>query len=689
MRQYTFFEAYLDDFDSIHIFMSLDNYNGISHSFYIEDDEHNKIPLVIRDDIRLTTHHKYECEPMQEIEFGKRYYVYHEYGRFCDLVFSQIVKTKAFDSQFSYLQNDLGSRYTKEKTTFKLWAPTAYDVWLDLYIPNGRKKLQMQRKERGIYTLEVPEDLLHIPYTYHVSVNGKIEEVIDPYGKASTPNAKQSVVVDVSTLQASRYPLPMMQSACDAILYEVCVRDYSEKGTIPAFIQDPIFTHIKDLGVTHIQFLPLLDFQSMDDHEPNKYYNWGYDAHQWMAFENSYASEPLRPMSILEDVKNLVNACHMHGLRVVFDVVFNHVYDLKQHPLEKCVPYYYFQNNIEGAYSNATMCGNDVDSTRIMCRKLIVDACSYLAKTFQIDGLRFDLMGILDVDTLNEVVQVCKAFNPSFMVYGEGWNMPSYLEEEKRAAIVNQGKMPNVAHFSDRFRDTTKGSTDSKHVYDVGYFLGNVHEIYEAMNVIGASTQEIGNSKLFNSPIQVINYVECHDNMTSWDKIDRALYMDHEAKKQYHKLLLAAVLLAQGIPFIHGGQEFARSKKGKPNTYNDNSGINKIDRQLMKENVDITEWTKSLIEIRKQYPCLRLAEAEAIYKSVYYGTIQETILEYRVRDENDALIILFNPTCTSYRYTVPSGYEMIFYNALLQENEKAKTIEIHGITVVVLKKRQS
>lgn len=686
MRKFTYFEAYLDDFNVVNIYMSLENYGGVSHTFYLEDEEHQQIPLVINDDIIVETHHQYECVPTKEVVFGKRYYVYHEYGRYCDLVFSQIVKTKAFDRLFYYTNNDLGSTYQKEKTTFKLWAPTAYDVWVEISLLQGKRRLQMQRGHNGIYEIDVHEDLENIPYVYQVSVNGCIHEVIDPYAKASTPNAKQSVVVDLGKIRMKEYPLDEMQSPCDAIIYEVCVRDFSEAGTIQAFLKDELFTHIKQLGVTHIQCLPLLDFQSMDDLHPNKYYNWGYDAHQWMAFENSYASNPSDPISIIRDVVKLIDTCHANQIRVNLDVVFNHVYDVRQHALEKCVPHYYFQNNVQGEYSNATMCGNDIDSKMRMCRKLIVDSCAYLVKTFHIDGLRFDLMGILDVDTMNEVVSVCKKYNKEFMVYGEGWNMPSFLNDSERAAIPNQEKMPLVGHFSDRFRDTLKGSTQSDQVHDLGYLLGNTSKIYEAMNVMGASTQEIGNSKLFSSPIQVVNYVECHDNMTSWDKINGALPFDQNTKKEYHKLLIAAILLAQGIPFLHGGQEFARSKNGLPNTYNNNSGVNKINRSLLMGNQDMIAYTKTLVGMRKQYSCLRQSDANAIYKSVYYGSVQDAILEYRVHDENEALIILFNPTQQSYSYTVPSGYEMIFYKIKLSEPEQVTHVEIHGITLVILKK---
>ena len=217
--------------------------------------------------------------------------------------------------------------------------------------------------------------------------------------------------------------------------------------------------------------------------------------------------------------------------------------------------------NENGDFSNGTYCGNDVDSRRNMCHKYIVDACTYLVRTYHIDGFRFDLMGILDVATINAVYEACKALNPDFMVYGEGWDMPSFLDSGKRASISNNAQMPYVAHFSDRFRDVVKGRTNTNEVSVKGYCTGAVYLLDIMKNCLSGSCTNIGMESMFTHPRNAVNYVECHDNMTSWDKLKECCKEDSkEVRIARAKMLMAAVLLAQGIPFIHSGQEFARSK---------------------------------------------------------------------------------------------------------------------------------
>ncbi|NBK97105.1 MAG: type I pullulanase [Erysipelotrichia bacterium] len=689
MKKTDYYKAYLDDMHTVNIFMALNNYGGESKKFYIERDDHHQIPLTIVDDIIIDGYHKYECYFDEKIQFGREYLVYHEFARYTPLIFAQVVKSEAFDEMFYYAGTDLGCTYQKEKTTFKLWAPTAYNVYLALEKNGQHRMLAMKREAKGVYAISIEEDLLNASYLYHVEVNGEINRCLDPYAKANTPNSKRSVVVDMSSIHVSKAKLPSMQSYCDAIIYELSIRDYSVNGNIESFLQtgrNSILNYVRALGITHLQLLPMMDFKSVDDLDVSRYYNWGYDPYQWMAFENSYSSNVYDPMQIIKDFALLVETCHRHQLRVNLDVVFNHVCELNDCSLQMSVPYYYFQFNEHTGYSNATMCGNDVDSKRKMCRKLIVNACEYLAGKFKIDGFRFDLMGILDIETMNEIVAVCKRINPDFMIYGEGWDMPSYLAKQERASLYNNRQMPHIAHFSDRFRDVIKGSTDLANLHDLGYMLSNTAKLYECMNVMGASTQEIGMNQLFMNANQSVNYVECHDNMTSWDKIDAALNKSTKIKKLHHKMLIASVLLAQGIPFLHGGQEFCRTKNGLANTYNAPDSINKINWSLAKQNKDVIVYTKELIALRKEFSCLRQYKAEDIHKNVSYGAYHDHVLRYNVKDENDELIIFFNPTYTMYPYAVERGFEMIFYNNRLKKAEQPEFVDIHGLSVVIFKK---
>lgn len=688
MRKKTYFEAYLDGMHKITIYFSKISYGGNSSFFYLENENHKQIPLRIKDDIIVGNYHKYECEFDGEIEFGKRYEVFHEYARSTPLIFSEVVKTKEFDEMFYYDGDDLGCTYTKDKTIFKLWAPTAYQVRLELEQNNSFELYEMKRSEKGVYEIEIHKDCYNASYVFYIEVNGKINKSLDPYGKGCTPNSKRSVVVDPSLVEMKQYELPEMKSYCDAIIYEASIRDYSQRGNILAFIQrgkNSILSYIKNLGMTHIQFLPLMDFKTVDDLDIRRFYNWGYDSYQWMCFEKSYSSNVYDAQQSLLDMADLVNACHEHGLRVNLDVVFNHVYDVEESPLQLSCPYYYFQYDKDREYSQATGCGNDVDSMRKMCRKIIVDTCVYLTKTFDIDGLRFDLMGILDIETMNEVVEKCQNLKADFMVYGEGWNMGCYLPELQRATQLNSFKMHKVAHFSDRFRDVIKGGTDRHQVEDKGYMLANTSRLYKAMNVLAGSTQEIGDTIQYANPTNVINFVECHDNMTCWDKINTAAKGSNANKRAAHMLCIAAVLLGQGIPFIHGGQEFARSKDGRHNTYNAPDAINKIDWRLVDKNQMIVKYVKELSEIRKKYDCLRFESAEDVKKNVQFEAMYDAVLKYHTKDEKDELCIYFNPTLNKYKITVEDGYEMIFYNQNVNP-EKVNEFDINPQTVVILHK---
>ncbi len=676
--------------NKVNIYLALNNYDGISNHFYLETKTHKQIPLTIVDDIIVEGYHKYECTFMGDLLFGQEYLVYHQYGRYTPLVFAAVTKSDAFDKLFYYDKKDLGFVYQPQQTTFKLWAPTAYKVSLDLKHNGKSQMLEMQRQSHGVYEVSVKQDILGASYVFYVEVNGEVNVCLDPYGKANTINSQRSVVVDLSQITKKQYDLPVMNSYCDAIIYEASIRDYSEKGRIVDFIQEKTgsaLNYIARLKITHLQLLPMMDFKSVDDEDIKHYYNWGYDPYQWMAFENSYSSDVHNPMQILKDVKQLVDAAHEKGVRVTFDVVFNHVYEINDSSLQLSVPYYYFQYNENDGYSNATMCGNDVDSKRLMCRKLIVESCEYLTDVFQIDGLRFDLMGILDVDTMNEVVTRCQAINKDFIVYGEGWHMPSFLEDHLRASIPNNEQMEKIAHFSDRFRDCVKGSTSVDQINDLGYMLGDTSKVYRTMNVLGGSVQDVGDTRLFRNADQSVNYVECHDNMTSWDKVDAAKKCSRRLKREHHKMMIATVLFAQGIPFLHGGQEFCRTKHGLANTYNAPDSINKIDYSRMRRYKDIVEYTKEVITIRQQNSCLRQNKASDIFKNVSYELIEDKMLRYNVQDENGALIILFNPSYDAIHFPIEEGYEMIFYNALLEMPETPETIDVHGVSVVVLKKQ--
>lgn len=703
MRQRTYYEAYLDDYDKITVFLSRDSYGGTSNHFHLRDQGGHIIQLKIASIEQTQNNYiKYNLHLADPITIGEEYEVVHQFARATVLEYAAITKTQRFDDEFYYDGDDLGVIYAKEQTAFALWAPTASRVKVEL-AKNGRCEVyELTRSDHGVFRLVVPKDWENASYVYFVRVNGSWRETIDPYGIASTLNSRRTVIVDRKKIRVKPSSLPIVKD-CDAILYEANVRDFtSQRGcgvmhpaTFLGFCEENAttkekqtgFSYLKSLGVTHVQLMPVMDYGSVDEAHPTLFYNWGYDPVQWSCLEGSLANDSANPYARIFEFIKLVETCHANGLRVNLDVVFNHVYDREQNALESVVPNYYFQMNEQGDFSNGTFCGNDIDSTRKMCRKRIIDTCVFLCRTYRIDGFRFDLMGILDVDTMNEIVERCRLIHPGFMVYGEGWNMPSFLDQSQRACIANEARMPQIAHFSDRFRDVVKGNTSDYEINAKGYCSGAVYLIDHMKNVLAASCLELGDSALFTSPKNVVNYVECHDNHTCWDKLRECCKEDsREIRLRRMKLCIAAVLLAQGIPFLHSGQEFARTKHGKGNTYNDTDEINQIDYERRNRYQDLVDSTKALIRIRKEHPCFRYHDRETMREHIAFADIDRKVLIYELNDDQEEMVVLFNPTLETFVYSLPCAYELLYYNQAV-EAESMQEVTIDAVSVIVLRHR--
>ena len=680
------YRAYLDELDVVSILRKKETIQDKDVAYYLENQDNKQSELIIKHVEETSDTFIYTCKLNETIVFGHQYEVVNETGRRIALIFRQVVKSDIFDKRFYYPGNDLGYTYNKTKTIFKLWAPTAYTVTLELTFTKHTLSLPMKRANFGVYEIEVAQDLKDIRYVFLVGVNGNIYHCLDPYGKSVDINSKHNIVVNIQKPKFKETCLPILNSNCDAIIYEASIRDFTKEQTFEAFTKEREdgsgFTHLCDLGISHVQLMPVLNFASVDDTNPKRFYNWGYDTNAWMAVENTYSSNPYNSSQGIKDLQKLVYDCHEKGIRVSLDVVFNHVFELDTSSLQRSVPYYYFQFNQNNQYSNATGCGNDIDSTRKMCSKLIVDTCIYLLEYFDIDGLRFDLMGILDIDILNEVSSEMQARKADFMVYGEGWNMPSTLAIEKRASLQNNRHMPKVAHFSDVFRDTIKGH-QSENNLEYGYALGNANLMFKAMNVLSASVGDFGFERVFMYPSNVINYVECHDNMTLWDHIDRLINEDEDIKKKYHRLMLAMVIFAQGIPFIHSGQEFMRTKNGKNNTYNAGDEINHLDYNRMLDHQDMVNYCKDLITLRKRYDVFRMSKTEDVYHKIRYEHIDEEVIFYILESDKEIVEVIFNPTRKSYQKQYQREKEIIFQNGICEKKCKNE-ISISPLSVIVL-----
>ena len=712
MRKLKRFEAHLDDFNLITIYLSKQYYQGKSDLFYLKNVSGKLQKLTIKT-LENTSHDyaKYVVTHHTSIPIGIPIQIIEEHGLATPLQVGLVVKKDAFDEMFAYHGNDLGARVTNSKTTFKLWAPTAWEVKINLKHETIEGTFSMVKLERGVYLFEVNHNLHLAEYTFMVYRNGRWVESIDPYGQSSKTNGLVSVAIDHITcfvdLEEDKLP-PLIQKT-DVIIYEASIRDFTMDpasnnpypGTFKGFVAPNTrsnqgtktgYDYLKTLGVTHVQLLPIFDFYTVDEQNIKTFYNWGYDPHQYNVPEGSYSTQPEIACARIIEFKKLVAQLHHDGMRVVMDVVYNHVFDMEESSFEKIVPYYYFRRGDNGAISNGSFCGNDFDSQRIMARRYITDSVSMWTTEYGVDGFRFDLMGILDVETMNQVVSTLKTIKPDIMVYGEGWNMPTMLEDHLKASMMNQHLMPEISHFNDFFRDHVKGKTNENESSVKGYIAGDVnYKEAMKMSLIG-NTYDFPYVKLFSSPSQSINYVECHDNATSWDKFKECCKEDSkEVRVKKHKMLIGTILLSLGIPFLHSGQEFARTKNGAHNSYRSSDLVNQIDWQRKDRYNDIVVYTQDMIKLRKSLAPLRFSETNLIRKHISFSDLQNSILLMEFKDvkaygEYDHIQIFFNPTGQVMYHRLSDYYELLANEAGLIGRLPVQSLTINPFTIVVVAK---
>jgi pullulanase len=659
----------------ITILLPLSYHNGCSTSFTISSD-HEKKPLKIIENKQIDDYQKYTCSFDDEILFGKTYWIIEEHGGKTDLQIGAVIRTTVFDEKF-YYPEVLGVNCEKDQTIFKLWAPTATQVKLKLGHPDGSffEMIKMNRMEKGVWTAVINRDLEYYCYSFLVCVNLEWREAIDPYVNAVTPNGELGVIVKMQDTRRRKIPLTPLNHPVDAIIYETHIRDFTlhpnsgvkhkglylgagEKGTKGKGEQLTGLSYLKSLGITHIEFLPFNDFAGVDELHPKEEYNWGYNPLHYNVPEGSYASAPANPYSRISELKQLIEEIHNEGLRVIMDVVYNHVYIREQSSFEKIVPGYYFRHNEFGIPSNGTGVGNDLASERLMVRKFIIDSIRFWIEEYHIDGFRFDLMGILDIRTINEIRDLCNRLQEDILLLGEGWNLNTPLPYEEKAALHNHSKIPKVSQFNDRFRDSIKGSTFN--LYDKGYALGNDHYREAAIEGIAGSIGFLNkNNKMFNEPMQAVNYVECHDNHTMWDKLKRCFPdLDEEVLVKYHRLATCIVLLSQGIPFLHSGQEFFRTKNGVGNSYRSSDSINQLDWDRQLKYLDHVKYLKGIIQIRMRFPCFRFRTAEEIRQKMRLLSLPHPLIGVSYQNSSEdfqEVIMLINPTQAIQKIKIPEG----------------------------------
>ena len=636
---------------------------------------------------------------------GRLYSVADGKNEFSYVNISMLGSSDKIEREYRY-DGELGAIYTKEFTTFRLFSPLASEVNVRIMKKDNKIEiLNMTRIDGGVFEAKADGDFEGTKYRYIARLNGEYISAVDPYAKSLDANSRNGYVVDMEKLNdidLNSGNLPEFENATKSIIYECSVRDMTsltnieDKCTYNALAREnqvdeknnPIgLDYIANLGISHVQLMPVYDFQTVDDNNPQGTYNWGYDPEFYFAPEGSYSSNPDDPYSRMRELRNLVASFHKKGIRVNMDVVFNHVFRMYSNSLQLLCPNYYFRFNEDGTISNGSGCGNDIESRRYMTRKLIVDSLRLFIKYYGMDGYRFDLIGILDIDTVKLAYHSCKQMQPDLMFYGEGWDLATNLPSVEKTNLNNAKKFNDVGFFNDRFRDITKGHTYGENMNGKGYLSGDSNYIDGFKHVFLASVISLSFPSLFNNPRQSINYVECHDNGTLFDKLKKCC--PNESQKtilKRVKLINAVTILSFGVPFIHAGQEFGASKNGDTNSYISGDNINGFDYKKAYERAELIEFLKECIKLKKSTPYFISDDKKEIENNINFKNIEHgaIVIEYFNESIDKKIIAIINPTNVTVKYNFEKYYKIIFNEAGFDKGENySQLLLVNGVSIVV------
>jgi len=634
---------------------------------------------------------------------------------------SKVFDSKEFADKYTYLGEDLGNTYTQKSTAFRVWAPTATAVNLVVYKSAeadaaAGQLIPMKSDVKGTWVTNLEGDQDGTIYNYRVAINSVVNEAVDPYVRATTSNGLRGVVVNLDSTDPKGWggAKPKFSGKpTDAIIYELHVRDLSmdkssgisdaNKGKYLAFTETNSsfkgvktgISAIKDLGVTHVELLPIFDFATVDENNPT--FNWGYDPQNYNVPEGSYSSNPKNPKLRITELKSAISTMHSAGLRVNMDVVYNHVSNASSFSQNLIVPGYFFRTDDNGSLTNGSGCGNDVASERSMVRKFIVDSVKYWASEYNLDGFRFDLMGLMDIQTISEIVQALRAIDPTIIVIGEGWNMGS-LDPALRANQINISKLPTVSMFNDQIRDGVKGSVFDP--LDTGFATGKFTALMDVragiVGNIDYSSSVVPKWKTL-TPGQAVNYVESHDNMTLFDKIQSSVKgVTPQESAKLSRLSISFAFLAQGMPFMQAGQEFLRSKKGDSNSYKSSDDVNSLKWDTKAANITTVNYYKGLIALRKAHPSFRMTTAAQIKSGLKFlpapdGTIAYSINGTKVGDSASTFVVFHNANTSAQALTLPKSTT---YSVIVEKDKagvnvlrkfKGSSIKIDPRSTIVLK----
>ena len=634
----------------------------------------------------------------------------------------KLYSTAEFEQAYTYHGTDLGASWTPGKTTFRLWAPTAREVSVNLYRSGNEgtndliSQIPMTPDVKGTWIAEATGDLNGVYYTYLVMADGTMAEACDPYARTTGVNGHRAMILDLASINPEGWDEDCDpnggKNITDAVIYELHVRDLSmhrssrikNKGKYLGLIEPNTTTksghptglnHMKQLGITHLHLMPVFDYGSIDEGKPKPDYNWGYDPVNFNVPEGSYCSDPFNGAVRVKEFKQMVKGLHDNGISVVLDVVYNHVFSTDQFCFNKIVPGYFSRADHEGRYANGSCCGNDTASERSMVRKYIVDSVKYWADEYHIDGFRFDLVGLLDIDTVNAIMREVKLTHPNVIFYGEGWTMDTQVTKPDTELCVqyNSHKVPGFAFFSDTLRDLMRGSIFSSS--ELGYVTGG----YVSRDELEACF--MGIPQWCAEPSQSINYVSCHDNNTLIDRLTlAAMDTPTEILIRMNNLAAAFTFLSQGVPFLQAGEEILRTKPGKKggfdhNSYRSPDKVNSIKWDTLdKEEYQHTlNYYKGLIAFRKAHPALRCMTREQVWKTVtpeYIGN--DHVVAFTVDEGIKELYVIFNADTHDVIAHLPEGKWDIHIDSHTAGTDVIRTVDnqvmVAPISAMVLSRKK-
>ncbi|MDD3171003.1 MAG: type I pullulanase [Bacilli bacterium] len=761
--------AYLVEGDE-RIGMSIDDPNGpdktdkIRYAFF-EDETTIKFALTAKleaaaifleiNGVESTTHTTTingvvgEIKINDSLDFSKSYVLK---GKFNDglktyaITYDGIYDSSAFEEAYGYDGNDLGAIAKENSTSFRLWAPIATKVTLNLYTTGTpeayggtdkpKETVSMIKSIKGTWQITLPSNLHGTYYTYSVTNGSTTNEVVDPYAKSAGVNGLRGMVIDFSKINPEDFTYNTrannISSPTDAIIYELHVRDLTSHSswtgpeeyrgkflglTVEGTTYEGVTTgldHIKELGVTHVQLLPIFDFGVIDEANPKKDFNWGYMPINFNVPEGSYSTDPYDGVSRVVELKQATTALNKNNIGVIMDVVYNHTGQSADSNFNLILPGYYYRMNDDGSFSNGSGTGNETASERYMMRKFMVDSVTFWATEYNLSGFRFDLMGLHDTETMNEIVTALKAIDENILIYGEPWTGgDTPLDEDLAADKVNLEDMPDVAAFNDEIRDGIKGSVFS--AAEKGYIQGNVTtEIINKVKygIVGGiehpdvTTEGLSYDMYWHtSPTKTVNYVSAHDNNTLYDKIILSTTTKQkDLRDDMQKQANAIVMTSQGIVFLHAGVEFLRSKPADGGGYDSNSyesgdSTNQLrwDLKAKAVNMECFEYYKGLIELRKAHPAFRMTTAEEVVANVdFLYEDQEGVIAYTIsnfaNDDTWGTILVINNNCNKQlvTLTLPAGEWNLVTNStkagtsVIKTYTDGSTISIFASETVVL-----